>query len=342
MISMIYIEREIALHPRTQKICAQFPKAQHVLIDRYTEVFNPKNQNFRAQKENPALILAYKHEHHVLAVPESYGLGASAHYYFSHLLNCPYDCRYCFLQGMYSSAHYVFFVNLEDFNEAIRAKIHQAPNQEQWFFSGYDSDSLAFEPVTCFAQTCIPLFEEYPNAYLELRTKSTQIRSLTHRMPLKNVIIAYSLNPDAIAKALEHKAPSLEKRLQAMESLQEHGWRLGLRFDPLIWHQDYQHHYQTMIEMVFKRLRPEAIHSVTLGTFRLPKTFYKNIVRLYPKEALLSAGLEEYNSTITYEKNIETQMLHFCKQVIEHYIAPEHLFQYSSSLTSLETSAAYA
>ncbi len=341
MISIIYIERDIATHPRTHKICAHFPQAKHVLIDRYTEVFNPKNQNFRAQKENPALILAYKHDHHVLAVPEAYGLGGEAHYYFSHLLNCPYDCRYCFLQGMYRSAHYVFFINLEHFNDAIRALIHQAPDQKQWFFSGYDSDSLAFEPVTGFAQTCIPVFEDYPNAYLELRTKSTQIRSLMHRAPLNNVIVAYSLNPDCIAKALEHKAPSLEKRLQAMEALQNHGWRLGLRFDPLIWHDDYQVHYQAMIEMVFKRIRRENIHSVTLGTFRLPKTFYKNIVRLYPKEALLSAGLDEHQGTITYQKNIETQMLSFCKALIEKHISPEILFQYSSS-TSSETSTYHA
>ena len=32
-------------------------------------------------------------------VPATYGIGGDENYYFSHMLNCLYDCRYCFLQG---------------------------------------------------------------------------------------------------------------------------------------------------------------------------------------------------------------------------------------------------
>ena len=31
------------------------------------------------------------------------------------LLNCIFDCQYCFLQGMYNSSNIVCFVNVEDF-----------------------------------------------------------------------------------------------------------------------------------------------------------------------------------------------------------------------------------
>ena len=94
---------------------ARYADAEIILCDRYGEIFNPKSQNFRLQKQNPALILAQKHKGHVLPAPEGYGLGSEKNYYFSHMLNCVYDCRYCFLQGMYQSAHYVVFVNFEDF-----------------------------------------------------------------------------------------------------------------------------------------------------------------------------------------------------------------------------------
>ena len=39
------------------------------------------------------------------------------------MLNCVYDCRYCFLQGMYRSANYVLFVNYDDFRVQIEESI---------------------------------------------------------------------------------------------------------------------------------------------------------------------------------------------------------------------------
>ena len=35
------------------------------------------------------------------------------------MLNCVYDCSYCFLQGMFNSANYLVFVNYEDYFKEI-------------------------------------------------------------------------------------------------------------------------------------------------------------------------------------------------------------------------------
>ena len=91
----------------------KFKKARVLEIDKYAEIFNKRNQNFRIQKANPDLILAHKNDGFVLPAPEGYGIGSSENFYFSHMYNCIYDCRYCFLQGMFSSANYVIFVNFE-------------------------------------------------------------------------------------------------------------------------------------------------------------------------------------------------------------------------------------
>ncbi|GIT63906.1 MAG: hypothetical protein Ct9H300mP22_3060 [Gammaproteobacteria bacterium] len=82
----------------------------------------------------------------VLASPEGYGFEEGASYYFSHMLNCVYDCRYCFLQGMYRSANYVLFINYEDFEAEIESSIKSA-SAPAVFFSGYDCDSLG--PRAC-------------------------------------------------------------------------------------------------------------------------------------------------------------------------------------------------
>ena len=145
-----------------------------------------------------------------------------------------YDCRYCFLQGMFPSAHYVLFVNFEDFKAEIKKKHDELGEEPSWFFSGYDCDSLALESLTGFAQEFIPFFRELPNSWLELRTKSIASQVLERTDPLDNAVVAFSFTPEEISQQLEHKVPSVQSRIKAMEKLAALGWKIGLRIDPII------------------------------------------------------------------------------------------------------------
>jgi len=325
MIDTIYIEEAILQHPRVVDILARFPKARRISCERYTQVFNPKAQNFRLQKQNPALILAEKYQHFALPAPAGYGIGAAKNYYFSHVLNCLYDCRYCFLQGMYQSAHYVLFVNYEDFQAEITQLCQQSPNEPLHFFSGYDGDSLALEPVTRFAEHFLDFFAELPTAFLELRTKSTQVRSLLNREPLPNCVVAFSLSPDDIARKVEDKAPSLQRRLDALVKVQTHGWQIGLRFDPLIYQTDYKAQYQQLFAQVFAKIDLAQLHSVSLGTFRLPDAFFKKIHKLYPEEKLFAGDFVSHQGMMSYRDSIEQEMMNYCSELLLTYI-PENKF----------------
>ena len=81
----IYIERAIRTHPRTQRVLARYPNAVLIEIDRYGEVFNRRDQNFRLQKKNPALILAQKHDGFVLPTPPGYGIGGAHNLFLASL-----------------------------------------------------------------------------------------------------------------------------------------------------------------------------------------------------------------------------------------------------------------
>ncbi len=324
MIKTIYIEKQIANHPRTREILARFPDTTQIHCDRYGEIFNRKAQSFRLQKKQPALILAKKHKGFVLPAPEAYGIGAKENYYFSHMMNCLYDCRYCFLQGMYRSAHYVLFVNYEDFANEIENKI-QKTDEEIHFFSGYDCDSLALEPVTNFLEYFLPIFRKHHKTLLEIRTKSTQIRTLLNTEPFENCVLAWSFTPDEIAAALEHKTPSVERRIEAIAKLQEKGWRIGLRFDPLIYSSEYQSQYRKLFADTLQSCNPELLHSVTLGSFRLPKGYFKSLQKMYPDERLFASPLEESNGMFGYKAQIQSEMLNFCRKEILNYI-PEKIF----------------
>lgn len=326
MIESIYIEDDIRDHPRVERICRRFPQARTIDCERYGEVFNPRAQNFRLQKRSPALILARKFRHFALPAPAGYGIGARHNYYFSHMLNCLYDCRYCFLQGMYQSANYVLFVNYEDYQSDIRRISEMHSGEAVHFFSGYDCDSLAFEPVTGFAEHFLPVFESLPNAWLELRTKSTQVRTLLNRQPFPRCIVAFSLAPEQIAEKVEFKAPSVHSRLEAMRKLQEKGWSLGLRFDPLIYQQGYLKQYQELFEQVFAMLKPEALHSVSLGVFRLPESYFKKIHKLYPKEKLFASPLQTREGMTSYRMDLEQEMTQRCTEMLLQHISEEKFF----------------
>lgn len=322
MFDTIYIEENILKHPRVIDICSRFPGARVISCNRYGEVFNPKAQNFRLQKQNPALILAEKFNNFVLEAPAGYGIGGDKNYYFSHMLNCIYDCRYCFLQGMYQSANYVLFVNYDDFQNEIQRVCLASTGENLHFFSGYDCDSLAVEPVTEFAKHFLPFFAKIPNAWLELRTKSTQIRSLLSHEPYPRCIVAFSLSLTSV----EDKAPSLQRRLDALSKLQENGWLIGLRFDPLIYQTNYRHYYQQLFERVFAQINIQQLHSVSLGMFRLPEKFFKKIHTLYPEEKLFAGTFVNRSGLMTYQQAIEQEMMDYCSTQILNYIPKSKFF----------------
>ncbi|MGK0296534.1 MAG: spore photoproduct lyase [Gammaproteobacteria bacterium] len=323
MFKHIYIEEKVRSHPRAIKICENNPDAKIIYCDKYSEIFNKKSQNFRLQKLNPALILANKEHNFVLPAPGEFSIGGDINYYFSHMLNCLYDCRYCFLQGMYRSANYVLYVNYDDFIHEINNISTKHPDKGIHYFSGYDCDSLVFDPITEFTKYFIPAFTNLPNSLLELRTKSTQIRTLLSMTPVPNCIIAYSLNPDKIASALEHKAPSIKNRLVSLQKLQRHGWNIGLRFDPLIYDSDYKNIYSKLFKDVFQLLNIDLIHSISIGTFRLPKTYFKELSEKYPEEKLFSSPLNESQDIVQYKPSIRTNLLDYCYNELLSY-APEH------------------
>ncbi len=314
---MLYVEEEILNHPRTLQIRGRFPDDEVIPCARYGEVFNRRAQNFRLQKRRPSLILARKHRNFVLEAPPGFGIPGTQSLYFSHMLNCIYDCRYCFLQGMYRSANYVVFVNFEDFQWEIEAKIRVARGtsgtaggaEPLYFFSGYDCDSLALEPVTRFAATFVPFFARFPDAMLELRTKSTQIKSLLEVDAVPNVVAAWSFTPEEVAESTEHLTPSVDRRLRAMSRLAERGWRLGLRFDPLIYDRSYRERYRNLFAQVFATVPVGSLHSVSLGPFRLSEGAFSTVVRLYPEEPLFAAPMAEAGGGVAYPREIEAEMV---------------------------------
>ena len=328
MIETIYIENQVKNHFRTKKILSKLNKNVDVIYcDHYGEIFNIKSQNFRVQKNKPALILAKKDGKKLHEIPKNFGIGGDKNYYFSHMLNCIYDCEYCFLQGKHMSAHYLLFINYEDFFLEIKKKLKINNSQKNYFFSGYDCDSLALDGITGFVDYFLPIFKKNKNAVLEIRTKSIQINKILKYKSFNNCVIAFSFTPEEVSKVTEIGVPTVSSRIAMMEKLSKAGWKIGLRLDPLIYHNNYKSNYKKLINKIFYNIGNESFHSVSVGAMRFPKSIYNKIERLYPDSTLLASALESKKGMVSYHKNIEKEMIQYCRSYLAKYLPVEKIFQ---------------
>lgn len=324
LIDFIYVEKEIQETEKAKSVINSFPNAEIIECDSYRELFNRGGQSFRLQKIKPSMILAKKYGDLLHPIPPAFSVGAKHNYYFSHMLNCPYDCNYCYLQGMFKSANYVFFINFDEFQDAIRKKVKEVDGESITFYSGYDGDSLALEKVTGFCDEFLPLFESLPKtAELEIRTKSPIVAPFLNRDPIENVIIAYTLNPDPIAKKFETNAPPLRARMKALKKLANRGWKIGLRFDPVIDVERFEEIYADFFHDIFTSIDESSIHSATLGMFRLPDTMRKRMSQLNRGDGLLGSLQRD-------------EVIPYCYNQITSYIPKEKVFICQDASSSQE------
>ena len=147
----IYVEQGIASHPRTGKILSRFPDAEIIPVSAYTDVFNRPHQNRRLQQNSQALILAEKKGTRLYpAAPVCQDFG-HAFQVCSCVLNCVFDCDYCWLKGMFDSAYLVVFVNWEDFFQEAETLLSASP---LYLSLAYQCDLVPLEPWLGCISTC--------------------------------------------------------------------------------------------------------------------------------------------------------------------------------------------
>ena len=109
----IYVEETLLQSPETKGILQKFPKAKVIPIKHYKDVFNRKKQGRLAQSHSRKLILAKKEGQRLYDGAVVCQDFSESHFcYTSLLMNCPFHCAYCYLQGMYPSSNLVIFLNL--------------------------------------------------------------------------------------------------------------------------------------------------------------------------------------------------------------------------------------
>lgn len=289
--SHIYLESELLNSPwenETSNLLARFPKAELVEVSHYSEVTQRRAVSWNQQKRSPKLVLALKKSELIYPCSDvAPNFGHPNFYYSVPMQNCLYDCEYCYLQGMYTSPHLVYFVNQSELIEKARRTADELGSL--YLCIAYDNDLLAVENLLGTATRWVEGLRDCESIKVEIRTKSANFRPLSKLEPAPNFILAWTLSPSSVIERYEAKTPSLKARLASLKQAISAGWKVRLCLDPLLPVKDWHAHYSELIESLDREALWADFQDASYGAFRLPKQFLRQARKARPDSALLAA-----------------------------------------------------
>ncbi len=224
--------------------------------------------------------------------------------------NCNFWCEYCYLyltfRNMPVSTHFVNYDKM--FREIIKFDKADIPDALRVLNLGELCDPLAVEYITGFAEELIPFVaKETEKTKLLFLTKSECIDTLLNLEHGGKAIMSFSVNTDTVYSQLEHRTASPEARLIAAKKLQEAGYEVRLRIDPIILYSTWKKDYIELIEKIFTYIRPSRI---TIGEYRPSKGLIAHISSRFPKSSLLyiTSGLINDGVKLRYPEKYRLAM----------------------------------
>ena len=321
--SRIYVEEDIQDTPLAQSLLKKFKRSQWIPISHYKEVFNRPLQNRHLQSQSRALILARRKINFLYDgsrfCPD---FGHRRFFYNTIILNCPYSCSYCYLQGMYPSAHLVIFANHGDFIEAVKEELKNGP---LYLCISYDTDLLALEGIFGFCREWINLAYDHPELTIELRTKSAGFKLISDLPPPPNFILAWSLSPTVIAKKYEHSTASITGRLRSMTLASKLGWHVRLCIDPILKVPDWKQHYSELVDLIEDSFSSLELNEASIGTFRISKNYLRNLRKQELPFDLLYHPFEIKNGTAGYPPDERKELLEVVKNLLTKVLPPDKI-----------------
>lgn len=332
--SHIYIEEGLLRDRESLRVLERFPKAVCIPIRHYKDVFNRKKQNRSLQEKSRKLILARKEGQRIYKGAPVCQDFSEAHFYYSSLLmNCPFHCAYCYLQGMYPSANLVLFLNLNDYFTDCRALLSEKGSL--YLCISYDTDLIAMEEVYPYVERFLSFLEEEKKLLIEVRTKAggegffRRIETLSVPEDVKRrMIFAFTLSPPEIVEEAEQGSAGLMGRIVAVKRAIEEGFRVRLCFDPMIYHADWKNIYRRFLDLVFREIPSEKVYDISVGSFRISESYLKAMERACPDSPHTFFPYENTNGFYHYPKALLEEMEGFLLSRIEEQFPKERIFRW--------------
>lgn len=267
----LYIHPELKDHARARELVRTIPHRRLKELDRIGELEAiQKDEPAKAVRRGKfnAALSPYRGRM-VEGCPATRGMRCCRYRVINLISGCPIDCSYCILQGYLNRPTIFIYPELEKIFAEVDAELAADWEYPPRYSTGELSDSLALDHMTGFSRDLVEYFGSRPKNWFEFKTKSTGVDRLCEINPVPaNILVSWSVNPQAVIDTEERGAPSLEARLSAAARVQEAGYRLGFHFDPIFYFKGWEDAYREVVEKIYRVATPGKITWISLGCLR--------------------------------------------------------------------------
>ena len=166
----------------------------------------------------------------------------------------------------------------------------------------------------------IDFFKQHPQVTFEFKTKSVGIDNLLKARHSGNIVVSWSLNPQAVIDENEFFSSSLEERLAAAKSCVARGYKVGFHFDPIIYSFGWQDEYARLMESLFAGIKPKDIAWISLGTLRFRPELKTVIESRFPNNKILDEELLlGYDNKLRYSNKMRYSVYSYMISAIRGY-----------------------
>jgi len=295
----VYVEEELVDNEYVKKILKKLNNPKIIKIKHYKDIFNRKNQSIPFQKDNQKLILAKNKDKIIYEGSRVCNdFGYENFYYVVNSMNCPYDCEYCFLKGMYPSSYILVYVNYEEVMKKVEGKL----KEKSYLSISYEGDLLALEKIHGLNEKWINFAKNNKNITIESRTKSGNFNLLKIHEPTENFIISWSLSPQTIIDNYEKYTPDLNIRINNINNAVKNGWNVRIFIEPVLRINNGVKIYKEFFLDIKEEINISK-NNINMDFFRINSDYYKKIKNIYKKSELFAYPFENNNGMMEYKKS---------------------------------------
>ena len=200
--------------------------------------------------------------------------------------NCHMECTYCFLQSYLTFPYLVVYVNVEDLLAELTDAFSAEPDRLFRVGTGELADSLALDDLTGYGRLLVEYFAGQKNAVLELKTKTDVIDNLIGLEHKRRTVLAWSVNPPAVARLEELRTSSISRRLSAAGRCCRAGYPVAFHFDPLVHYEGWDRDYRELVDRIFTAVPPSEVAWISLGGLRMPSAQREGMKERFPHSSL--------------------------------------------------------
>ena len=301
----IYFEKNISEYELGKELLKKYenvPKFEIQNHNNIEEMRTKENKEFPYMKQN--LIIGTRKTHKF--VPNRKVSDYLVPYTSS---GCTAMCLYCYLVCNYNKCAYLrLFVNREEMlNKIIKVsnKDYKELREESVFEIGTNSDLILENTITNNLVWTINSFLSNPKqkGFLTFPTKFDMVDSLLDLDHKGKIIIRVSVNPEDIINKVEFGTSKLENRINAINKLQEAGYKVGILIAPVIFVDNWQKLYGALIKTLEDQLSPEVKKTVFFEVIFMTYSYvhikineeaFPNAINLYDKNKMTGRGRGKY------------------------------------------------